>query len=347
MLNFQEILSLMFKIPKITLRQLVKYTVIIWIIKISLLLTIYGIGLIYLDTIGPLPEDKVIIIEKGSSSWQVSKQLGEAHVIKHDWFFWLLSNITLKARDFKAGEYEFKKKTSPKEVIRIISNGLIVIHKLVVPEGLTNKESISLIESQSALAGNIVDTYPEGYLMGNTYYYTYGDRRQMIADKMHSDAVKFIDSQWEKRDPKIPLKDKNEAVILASIIEKEAILPQEQSIIAGVFYNRLRKNMKLQADPTIIYAITLGQSKFDRKITKEDIRASSVYNTYHIVGLPPTPIANPSKGAIIAALHPASHQYLYFVTNGKRGHNFSSNLSQHNDHVSNYKKMVKNAPTNK
>ena len=337
----------MFKIPKISPKQLLKYVVIIWIVKISLLLTTYGIGLIYLETVGPLPEDKIIIIEKGSSSWQITKQLEKDHIIKHDWFFWIISNITMKARDFKAGEYEFKKNTSPKEVIRIISKGLIVVHKLVIPEGLTNKESISLIESQSALTGNIVDTYPEGYLMGNTYHYVYGDRRQVIADKMHDDAIKFIDSQWEKRDPNVPLKDKNEAVIMASIIEKEAILPQEQSIIAGVFYNRIKKNMKLQADPTIIYAITLGQSKFDRKITKEDIRANSVYNTYHIAGLPPTPIANPSKGAIIAALHPAYHKYLYFVTNGKRGHNFSVDLVQHNSNVANYKRMVKNAPTNK
>lgn len=336
----------MFKF-NITPKLLVKYFVIYWIVKIMLLLTIYGIGLVYVEKQGPLKNNKIVIIEKGLSSWKVSQLLAKEKIIDKDWFFWIISNITLKAREFKAGEYEFKQNTNSKEVIRILSKGLIVVHKLVIPEGLTNKEVISLIEQQPALAGNIADSYPEGYLMGNTYHYIYGDRRQVIVEKMYQDAVKFIDEQWEKRDLKVPLKSKNEAVILASIVEKEAVLPQEQPIIAGVFYNRIKKNMKLQADPTIIYAITLGQSKFDRQITKEDIKTISAYNTYHVTGLPPTPISNPSKSAIIAALHPSYHDYLYFVTNGNKGHNFASNLAQHNINVSQFKKKVKNASGDK
>lgn len=327
---------------KISPKQILKFIAAYWIIKIMLLLTIYGIGLIYLSKPGPLTSDKVIVIEKGQSSWQIAKQLEQEKIVNHDLFFWVIANITLKAREFKAGEYEFKSGIPPKEVIRIVSNGLIVIHKLVIPEGLTNKEVISLIEQQQSLAGSINDNYPEGYLMGNTYYYVYGDRRQMIVDKIYADSVKFIDQEWAKRDPKLILKDKEEAVTIASIIEKEAILPAEQPVIAGVFYNRLKKNMKLQADPTVSYALTLGQSKLDRRLTKNDTKINSVYNTYYVTGLPPTPIANPGKGAIIAALHPAIHNYLYFVTDGKKGHNFSQNLSDHNKHVANYKKMIQN-----
>jgi len=328
---------------KVTPKQIIKVIAGYWILKIMLLLTIYGIGLIYLSKPGPLSADKIVVIEKGASSWQIAKQLQQEQIINHNLFFWTISHITFKAKEFKAGEYEFKKDTTPKEVIRVLSDGLIVIHKLVIPEGLTNKEVVDLIEQQKSLAGTINDTFPEGYLMGNTYHYVYGDRRQMIINKIYSDSVKFIDHEWEKRDPKLKLKDKGEAVIMASIIEKEAILPEEQPIIAGVFYNRLKKGMKLQADPTVSYALTLGQTKLDRKLTKNDTRFSSVYNTYHVIGLPPTPIANPGKGAVIAALHPAYHNYLYFVTNGKKGHNFSINLSGHNSNVASYKKMVKNA----
>jgi UPF0755 protein len=174
-----------------------------------LLLTIYGIGLVYVEKKGPLENDKVVVIDKGLSSWSVSKLLAKENIIDHNLFFWVISNITMKAREFKAGEYEFKKNISPKEVIRILSKGLIIVHKLVIPEGLTNKEVISLIEQQPALAGNIVDTYPEGYLMGNTYHYVYGDRRQMLVEKIYADSIKFIDEQWTKRDLKLPLKSRD------------------------------------------------------------------------------------------------------------------------------------------
>ncbi len=311
-----------------------------------LLFSIYGTGLVYLDRKGPLETNKIVLIEKGASSWEIAQLLARENVIDRGWFFWTVSNITFKARDFQAGEYEFEKHITPKEVIRILSQGLIVVHKLVIPEGLTNKEVIALIEAQKALAGNVVDNYPEGYLMGNTYQYIYGDRRQVLLDKMYQEAISFLEKEWPKRDPSLMIDNQHDAMIIASIVEKEAIVPEERSIIAGVFYNRLRKGMKLQADPTIIYGITLGQNKFDRPITKADIQSKSPYNTYYINGLPPTPIANPSKGSVLAALHPSKHNYLYFVTNGNKGHYFSATLSEHNAHVANYRKRAKNAASN-
>ena len=326
--------------PKI--KKLLKLSGAILMLKIMLLVTVYSIGILYINTPGPLTENKIIVIEKGSSSWKITKQLAKENIIRHKYFFMLISLVMDKSFSFKAGEYEFEKEVKPKEIMTILTKGLIVIHRVTIPEGLTNRASIDFIDKQPALSGNINNNYAEGYLMGNTYFYVYGDRKQMILDQMYSQTTNFIDKEWEKRDKDLSIKSKEEAIILASIVEKEAVLKTEQPIIAGVFMNRLKKNMKLQADPTVEFAITSGQSKLDRLLTRNDWKLNSRYNTYFITGLPPTAIANPGKGAILAVLHPAKHDYLFFVANGNFGHNFSSTLKAHNDNFLKYKQKSKN-----
>jgi UPF0755 protein len=324
------------------LKKIFKLSLAFIMLMTMLLVTTYMLGVHYINLSGPLADTKTIVIEKGSSSWNIATQLQNEKIISNRYLFWTISIIFNKSRYFKAGEYEFKKEVKPVEIIDFLTKGLIVIHKLTIPEGLTNKAVIDLIEQQKALSGNIINTYPEGYLMPSTYFYVYGDRKQMILQKMYDEMIKFLDYEWEKRESSPYIKNKNDAIILASIIEKEAILSSEQPVIAGVFMNRLKKNMKLQADPTVEYALTMGQNKLNRLLTRKDTQLDSKYNTYYVKGLPPSPIANPGKGAIIAALHPAKHSFLYFVTSGSLHHNFSDTYEQHNRHIINYKKKIKN-----
>jgi UPF0755 protein len=157
---------------------------------------------------------------------------------------------------------------------------------------------------------------------------------------------KTIDDLWKERDRSIPIKTKKDAIILASIVEREAGTPSERPVIASVFTNRLRKGMKLQSDPTIIYSFTFGNTDLERRIRRKDINNQSPYNTYHIYGLPPSPICNPGIDSIKAVLNPPKTNYLYFVASGyRKKHNFSTNLKDHNRFVSKYYKTLRERRT--
>ena len=216
--------------------------------------------------------------------------------------------------------------------------GMVIIHKLTLPEGITNKEIVDNIRNDSALVGEITKEFKEGDLLADTYFYTYGESKMMLLNRIYHKSQAIIDELWEKRSANLPLANKNEAVVLASIIEKETNLASERKRIAGVFINRLRKNIKLQADPTVIYAVTQGQYVFNREITRADLKIDSPYNSYLYAGLPPTAIASPGISSIEAALNPLETNELYFVVNGLGGHNFSSTLAEHNNHVTNFRK---------
>jgi UPF0755 protein len=240
-----------------------------------------------------------------------------------------------------AGEYLFPKEITPAQVIDILQHGKILQHYITFPEGITNMEIIMKLNEIDILNGEISNPYSDGYLLASTYSFIYGDRRQSILDRMNKELEKNLDLLWENKQQNLPYKNKQEALIMASIIEKETNLKEEKRRVAAVFINRLRKGMKLQADPTVIYAITMGKEIFNRQLSKKDLKIVSPYNTYYFHGLPPSPITNPGIDAIKAALNPIQSNELYFVVNGSGGHNFAESLNQHNENVKAYKENTK------
>lgn len=290
---------------------------------------------------GPLKEDTIVIIENGLSIHNISNKLADEGVVKNPILFEVIATIYSYKSYLKSGEYKFTSGITPQQVLKELSYGRSVIHKFFVPEGLMATEIIKLINEEGRLEGRIDSNILEGYLLPSTYHYSYGDKREKIIDMMRKEMSVAIDEAMAILNKDSPLKTRKDVLIMASIIEKEAGNDDERPMVAGVFINRLNKGMKLQADPTVAYAITEGQNRLTRKLTKTDLRISSPYNTYHIHGLPKGPICCPGKKSIMAAVRPAKTKALYFVVDGNGGHVFSNTLKDHNHHVSNFRARVK------
>ncbi len=291
--------------------------------------------------------DSTIIIPKGSSVSHIGDFLKEKKIIHNNWLFDILARLyALNGKKLKAGEYQFSKGMNMIQVLEKIAAGIIVNHKITIPEGYTVKQVVSLllnepsINSSSYIPKVISLTFPEGSIMPDTYIYHYGLSLFAVLEIMHKEMEKFLNKEWEKRDHKIDsvINDKDEALILASIIEKEALFDEEKDKIAGVYINRLKKKMLLQADPTVIYGLTKGEGIFDRRVLFRDLKHDSEYNTYLNLGLPPTPICNPGRASIIAALHPSWNDQLYFVADGTGKHLFASNFFTHKQNIKNIRK---------
>lgn len=303
--------------------------------------TFLTIVLLYLTVSGPLDSTKKVIIHKGISTNKIAKILSENNVIRYPKLFSAVSKIYgLTGRHLKSGEYAFTRHTSTMQVLSTLVSGKSVIHKFTIVPGTTIHEAIERLKEDPLLIGEVDEGLTEGFLMPSTYFYCFGDSRQKLVSHMKQLMSETLDELMPNLSPNSPLKTRLDVLILASIVEKEAMLENEKPIIAGVFINRLKKRMKLQADPTTIYAITMGKSKLDRKISKKDLMTASPYNTYFAFGLPPSPIACPSRKSIEAVIKPANTDALYFVVNGTGGHNFSKDLRSHNNHVESYRKVT-------
>ena len=313
------------------------------LLSILFFLTILGSSLLYvnLDCYVNAPgyndQPVNIIVKRGYSVKKIGKELVERNVIAHPKIFYLVHRLFFRGRTLQAGEYEIPAHASIREIIKMIHQGSVLVHKLTITEGITNKEVIDHIAAENMLVGDITKEFHEGDFLADTYYYTYGESKMMVLNRIYKKSQAIIEELWEKRQENLPISSKQEAVTLASIVEKETGIASERPRIAGVFINRLKKKMKLQADPTVIYAVTQGQYVFNREITLSDLKIKSPYNTYLYEGLPPTAIASPGRAAIEAVLNPMETNELYFVANGKGGHNFSASLSDHNNHVRNYR----------
>ncbi|MCC8417067.1 MAG: endolytic transglycosylase MltG [Rickettsia endosymbiont of Bryobia graminum] len=306
-----------------------------------LLVSGINIGIFYLFVPGSLKENTDVIIKPKLSTQQVTELLNDNKIIKYPWLFTILAKIYSLKHSLKSGEYTFTPNISPIQTLRILASGKSIIHKLIIPEGSMVSEVIKKINDEERLMGEIIGIIPEGFLMPSTYYYSYGDQKEQIISKMRKLMSSEIDRAMEKLAPDSPLKTRLDILILASIIEKETNLDSEKPLVASVFLNRLKKNIKLQADPTTIYAITLGMRKLGRSLTKKDLAVQSPYNTYYVLNLPPGAISCPGKKSIESVVNPARTDYLFFVANGKGRHNFSSNLNDHNKHVQNYYNSLK------
>jgi len=294
-------------------------------------------------TPGPLTVEKLIYIAPGSSIKTIANKLLTNGIIKNDLAFLLASRLQNREKELKAGEYKFLPRISIREIIALLQSGKTYQHKITIPEGLTTTEIINLINNANILTGTIPNLPAEGSLLPETYHFSYGDTRQDIIGRMKKSMQKTLNSLWKKRAANLPLKTPEEAVILASIVEKETGVTDERQRVAGVFINRLNKGILLQSDPTVIYAVTDGKEKLDRLLTTKDLKTPSPYNTYIVTGLPPSPIANPGKASLAAVLNPEKNNYIYFVADGTGGHVFSRTLKEHNNNVARWRKLQKNA----
>ncbi|MDP6352529.1 MAG: endolytic transglycosylase MltG, partial [Alphaproteobacteria bacterium] len=244
----------------------------------------------------------------------------------------------------QAGEYRLEAAVSPRAVMEQLVAGRTVVHRLTVPEGLTSAEIVALVETDDALSGIVAARPPEGSLLPETYHFARGDDRSALLARMAAEMTRALGELWSARSADLPLDTVGDALILASIIEKETGLAIERPRIAGVFVNRLRKGMRLQSDPTVVYGLTGGDGPLDRALTRADLAQAHAYNTYIIKGLPTGPIANPGRASIAAALNPEETEDLYFVADGSGGHAFARTLAEHNRNVARWRRAVKSAP---
>lgn len=316
-----------------------------------LLSTIAAIaGIILLKSMGepgPLADEKIVLIEKGLGVNQIASKLEQEKVIGSPFLFKTAIKI-FGHGTLKAGEYRFEKGVPILSVLEQLETGKVVQRQITIPEGLTSFEIVRLINQEANLGGEIKQIPAEGSLLPETYSYSMGDTKADKIKRMQESMQEKLDELWETRSENSPVKTKEEALILASIIEKETGVAGERRKVAGVFANRLRINMPLQTDPTVIYAITKGKHKNDgkgplgRQLLRKDIQETdSPYNTYLYPGLPPGPIANPGLESIKAALNPEQHDFLYFVADGTGGHIFAKTLDEHNYNAANWRKIRK------
>ncbi len=296
---------------------------------------LFYFGKVQFDATGPLTADTTFLVKRGAGIAEVANGLENREIVSDARIFRYGIRTLGHENDMKAGEYAIPAGASMRDVMNILISGKSIMYPFTVPEGLTVKQVFDRIAADQTLIGDMPkEMPPEGSLFTDTLNFTRGTTRTELIDRMIASQRKLVDELWAKRDPNLPIKDKNEFVTLASIVEKETGIASERPHVASVFINRLNKGMRLQSDPTIIYGLFGGAGKpSDRPIFKSDIEKPTPYNTYVINGLPPTPIANPGKAALAAVANPLQTDDLYFVADGTGGHVFAATLKEHNDNV--------------
>ncbi|MBP2298616.1 endolytic transglycosylase MltG [Azospirillum picis] len=291
---------------------------------------------------GPLEQPEAVVVPRGSGLEAIAITLGDAGVIGSPLVFVAAAKLTGSFRDLKAGEYQFPAGISIEGVLEQMRQGRTVVRRFTVPEGLTAAQVVALLAHETALTGDIAKPPKEGSLLPETYHYSYGDSRAALVERMQAAMSKTLSEAWAERDANLPLETPQQALTLASIVEKETGIATERPKVAGVFVNRLEAGMKLQSDPTVIYALTDGGGELGRALTRNDWKTDSPYNTYQVNGLPPGPIANPGKASIQAVMKPERHDFLYFVADGTGGHVFAKSLSDHNRNVAKWREFQQN-----
>lgn len=308
--------------------------------SIAILSIILGVTISQVaDQPGPLEAQHNVVLPEGTGILKIGKLMKDEGVVDSSLLFPFYYILLEYHRPLKAGEYKFAAGASYRQVLETLGSGITVVRKLTIPEGFTAAQALVLLQENETLRGDIPGIVPEGSIMPDTYHYSYGDHRGWLLERMQKSMSEYLAKAWEKRAKDIPVTTINEALTLASIVEKETGVPSERGRVAAVYTNRLRIGMRLQADPTVIYGITLGKGALGRPITREDLTTPTPYNTYVNTGLPPAPIALPSRESIAAVLNPPTTKDIFFVADGKGGHHFSATLDQHNKNVSQYRKL--------
>ena len=304
-------------------------------------LAAFGVAESEISAPGPLTEEAVVQVPRNSNLREISELLDEAGALPDRGVVGAVSGASLfrmaaaysgQARKLKFGEYVIAPESSIRQILDLLEKGGNVRHRITIPEGMTVAMAVERLLAEEKLSGEVASVPPEGSLLPDSYDFQRGDSRQSVVARMQQAMEVELQKAWDARAPDLPLASKEEMLILASIVEKET-RPAEHGKVASVFINRLRRGMKLQTDPTVIYGITLGQAPLGRGLRKSELRARTPYNTYVIDGLPPTPIANPGTESIQAVANPEETEYLFFVADGTGGHAFAETLAEHNKNV--------------
>lgn len=288
---------------------------------------------------GPLVQEAVVIIEPGSGLRRIASQLSLAGVIESDLIFRLHARLSGLAGQLKAGEYVFEPGISTGGALAKIVAHDVLVRFVTIPEGLTTPQILVLVNAAEGLTGPPPpDVIQEGTLLPETYGYERGDSRADLVRRMSVAHQQLVADLWAGRAADLPLDSPQEAVVLASIVEKETALAEERGRVAAVFINRLRRGMRLQSDPTVAYGVD-PSGPLGRPLRRSDLDSETPYNTYKISGLPPGPICHPGRDSLMAVLNPAESRDLYFVADGTGGHAFAETLSQHNRNVARWRRI--------
>lgn len=300
------------------------------------LVCVSGTWHLLLNLPGPLTTPATVVVEKGENVQHIANKLHKAGVVRSPLLLKAAVKATFTTRQLQAGEYVFEPGDSLSRVVYKMVGGHVVQRSLTIPEGITTAEVIDMLKNNDALTGP-VPPMPEGSLLPETYAFTKGERRVDVARRMAAAMNTVLMQAWEGRAADLPVTSPEELLTLASIVEKETGRDDERARVAGVYVNRLKKGMRLQADPTVIY----GASNYHGNLTRKHLRDPHPYNTYVHQGLPKGPIANPGAASLFAAANPERHSYYFFVADGSGGHLFASTHAEHKKNVSAYLKWYK------
>lgn len=295
--------------------------------------------------IGPGPraksgEQTVVVLRKGSGLSEIAEALERAGAVRSSALFAAAAQLNGAAGQLKAGEYEFASGASMASVLDKIRRGQIVRHFVTIPEGVTSETAVEILMRSPVLTG-AAPVPPEGALLPETYDVQRGDDRGAVLQRMMAAQERTLKGLWAVRSPDLPVQTPEQAVILASVVEKETGIASERPRVAAVFVNRLRQGMRLESDPTVIYGLTGGRP-LGRGLRRSELASATPYNTYLIPGLPPAPIANPGKASLAAVLNPPKTEELFFVADGTGGHVFANTFDDHLANVAKWRQVERN-----
>jgi len=317
-----------------------KYIILLLTGSVAFAALFFYLGYRSFHETGPASQNVIYILPKGQGVIRTAWELERRGLVTSSNIFKLGVKLSGLERRLQAGEYNIPAHSSMLDILMILSGGKVIQHRLTIIEGWTSWQITDYLANIDNLTGRITDLPREGSILPDTYQYVRNTSRHALIRRMQMRQLDFLDRAWDKRAANLPFISAREAVILASIVEKETAKPEERAHIAGVFINRLRKNMRLQSDPTVIYGLD-RRGSLNRTISKSDLKSDNPYNTYRVRGLPPTAIDHPGREAIEAVLHPLESNDLYFVADGSGGHAFSATLRQHRKNVRNWRRIKK------
>lgn len=280
---------------------------------------------------GPAKANVTVEVPPGATMTAAAQALEKAGAIRDAGTFLWMARIFGSGEPIQAGEYRVPAGLSQADILKMLQGGKTLQRFVMVPEGMPSILVYERLMAAPQMSGKVA-VPAEGSVLPDSYAYNRGESRQAVLERMQAAMRKYLARAWAKRKPNIAVRTPEEAVILASIVEKETGKPEERRMVAGVYSNRLKRGMPLQADPTVIYPVTKGKP-LGRRILRSELQDKNGYNTYASAGLPIGPIANPGRASIDAVLNPAETNALYFVADGSGGHIFADTLEQHNANV--------------
>ena len=281
-------------------------------------------------------DDTIVVLRSGAGVSEIGGVLAEAGVIRSAMAFRLAAQLTGADRGLRAGEYRIESGASLADVVETLRSGEVVRHFVTIPEGWSVAQAIDILNAEEVLTGEIETVPAEGSLLPDTYEVMRGESRQSLIERMQAAQVALMEELWPTRAEGLPFSTPEQAVILASVVEKETGLAAERPQVAAVFVNRMRLGMRLESDPTVVYGVSGGRP-LGRGLRRSELARQTPYNTYQIPGLPPTPISNPGRQAIEAVLNPPSTRDLFFVADGTGGHIFAPSYAEHLQNVARWR----------